>query len=71
MVEKKMVVLGRVISFHYAPRGQRAERHRAGVSGLISALLLSKNPHYKITVAAKHMPSDYDIEYASPWVGAN
>ena len=43
----------------------------AGVAGLTSALLLSRNPSYKITVAAKHMPGDYDIEYASPWAGAN
>jgi D-amino-acid oxidase len=44
---------------------------RAGVAGLTTALLLSKNKNYKITVAAKHMPGDYDIEYASPWAGAN
>lgn len=44
---------------------------RAGVSGLTTALLLSRNRKYKITVAAKHMPGDYDIEYASPWAGAN
>jgi len=43
----------------------------AGVSGLTTALLLSKNPEYKITVVAKHMPGDYDIEYTSPWAGAN
>jgi len=43
----------------------------AGVAGLTSALLLSKNKHYSITVAAKYMPGDYDIEYASPWAGAN
>jgi D-amino-acid oxidase len=41
------------------------------VAGLTTALLLSKNPLYKITVAAKHMPGDYDIEYASPWAGAD
>ena len=44
---------------------------RAGVTGLTTALLLSKNAQYKVTVAAKHMPGDYDIEYASPWAGAN
>lgn len=44
---------------------------RAGVAGLTTALLLCKNKNYKITVAAKHMPGDYDIEYASPWAGAN
>ncbi|KAF2838956.1 D-amino acid oxidase [Patellaria atrata CBS 101060] len=43
----------------------------AGVVGLTSALLLSRNPKYRITVVAKHMPGDYDIEYASPWAGAN
>ncbi|KAJ5976435.1 D-amino-acid oxidase [Penicillium waksmanii] len=43
----------------------------AGVSGLTTALLLSKNPSNKITVTAKHMPGDYDIEYCSPWAGAN
>lgn len=44
---------------------------RAGVAGLTTALLLSKNRRYRIVVAAKHMPGDYDIEYASPWAGAN
>jgi hypothetical protein len=44
---------------------------RAGVAGLTTALLLSKSSRYSITVAAKHMPGDYDIEYASPWAGAN
>lgn len=39
--------------------------------GLTTALLLSENDQYNITVAAKHMPGDYDIEYASPWAGAN
>ncbi|GAM90460.1 hypothetical protein ANO11243_085040 [Dothideomycetidae sp. 11243] len=43
----------------------------AGVAGLTTALLLSQKPGYKIVVAAKHMPGDYDIEYASPWAGAN
>jgi D-amino-acid oxidase len=43
----------------------------AGVSGLTTALLLSKKRQYQITVAAKHMPGDYDIEYASPWAGAD
>ncbi|KAJ5609948.1 hypothetical protein N7510_006667 [Penicillium lagena] len=43
----------------------------AGVSGLTTAYLLSKDPSNKITVLAKHMPGDYDIEYASPWAGAN
>lgn len=44
---------------------------RAGVAGLTTALLLSKLQRYRIVVAAKHMPGDYDIEYASPWAGAN
>lgn len=26
---------------------------------------------YEITVAAKYMPGDYHVEYASPWAGAN
>ncbi len=44
----------------------------AGVTGLTTALLLSKNPKYRITVAAKYMPGDYNAaEYASPWAGAN
>lgn len=44
---------------------------RAGVSGLTTALLLSRLQRYDITVVAKHMPGDYDIEYASPFAGAN
>lgn len=43
----------------------------AGVAGLTTALLLSKDSHYDVTIAAKHMPGDSDIEYASPWAGAN
>ncbi|KAH8698607.1 D-amino-acid oxidase [Talaromyces proteolyticus] len=43
----------------------------AGVSGLTTALVLSQNPKYRITVVAKFMPGDYDAEYASPWAGAN
>jgi len=35
------------------------------VAGLTSALLLSENAIYDITVVAKHMPGDFDIEYAS------
>ena len=45
---------------------------RAGVAGLTTALvLLRKYPGYMVTIVAKHMPGDYDIEYASPWAGAN
>lgn len=43
----------------------------AGVSGLTTALLLSKQKGYSVTIVAKHMPGDYDIEYTSPWAGAN
>ena len=43
----------------------------AGVSGLSAALQLARNGSYNITLVAKHMPGDYDIEYASPWAGAN
>ncbi|KAI9051684.1 hypothetical protein LZ554_004726 [Drepanopeziza brunnea f. sp. 'monogermtubi'] len=42
----------------------------AGVSGLTTALLLSREGH-NVTIIAKHMPGDYDIEYTSPWAGAN
>lgn len=44
---------------------------RAGVVGLTSALLLAKDSENVVTVAAKHMPGDYDIQYTSPWAGAN
>lgn len=40
------------------------------MSGLTSAYLLSKDARNQVTVVAKHMPGDYDIEYASPWAGA-
>jgi hypothetical protein len=33
--------------------------------------VLSKHKNLSITIVAKHMPGDYDIEYASPWAGAN
>ena len=42
----------------------------AGVSGLTTALQLAKRG-ISVTVVAKHMPGDYDIEFASPWAGAN
>lgn len=44
---------------------------RAGVSGLTSAYLLSRDKTNDVAVVAKHMPGDLDIEYASPWAGAN
>ncbi|KAJ4410863.1 D-amino acid oxidase [Didymella pomorum] len=43
----------------------------AGVIGLSTALVLSKHKNFNVTVVSKHMPGDYDIEYASPWAGAN
>ncbi|KAK5117352.1 hypothetical protein LTR62_005969 [Meristemomyces frigidus] len=43
----------------------------AGVTGLTTALLLAREERHSITIVAKHMPGDYDIEYASPWAGAN
>ncbi|KAK3378624.1 D-amino acid oxidase-like protein [Lasiosphaeria ovina] len=43
----------------------------AGVSGLTCALQLAKQEGNVVTVVAKHMPGDYDIEYTSPWAGAN
>lgn len=43
----------------------------AGVSGLTCALQLAKRKENTVTVVAKHMPGDYDIEYTSPWAGAN
>jgi hypothetical protein len=69
MGEKRIVIVGYKDRL-YSP--MRLTHHdRAGVAGLTSSLLLSRNPSYKITVAAKHMPGDYDIEYGSPWAGAN
>ncbi|GAB7343099.1 hypothetical protein MBLNU457_1178t1 [Dothideomycetes sp. NU457] len=43
----------------------------AGVSGLTTALLLSRDAQYNITVVAKHMPGDDSIEYCSNRAGAN
>ncbi|KAF2739035.1 D-amino acid oxidase [Polyplosphaeria fusca] len=43
----------------------------AGVLGLTTALVLSKSRNARVTLISKHMPGDYDIEYASPWAGAN
>lgn len=46
-------------------------RRQANRVGLTTALLLSQDSRYDITLVAKFMPGDYDIEYASPWAGAN
>ncbi|KAI5795568.1 D-amino-acid oxidase [Geopyxis carbonaria] len=43
----------------------------AGVIGLTTALLLARQGNCNVTIVAKHMPGDYDIEYTSPWAGAN
>ena len=43
----------------------------AGVSGLTCALEVSKKKEHVVTVVAKFMPGDHDIEYTSPWAGAN
>ncbi|KAF2772784.1 FAD dependent oxidoreductase [Teratosphaeria nubilosa] len=43
----------------------------AGVTGLTTALVLARSGRHDVTIIAKHMPGDYDIEYASPWAGAN
>ena len=32
--------------------------------GLTTALLLARDGKYSVTIIAKHMPGDYDIEYA-------
>lgn len=44
---------------------------RAGVLGLTTTLRLLQAGYKNVTVIAKHMPADYDIEYTSPWAGAN
>lgn len=66
--QKNVVVVGYVYSVEVKPF---LTGHSAGVAGLTTALLLSKKTGFKIVVAAKHVPGDYDIEYASPWAGAN
>lgn len=64
---------------------REAINYRAGVIGLTTALVLSRENNYneeegggirskkgyEITVAAKYMPGDNDVEYASPWAGAH
>ena len=65
MQQRNIVVLGYVIT-SILKANVRLTYRRAGVSGLTTALLLSRNRKYNITIIAKHMPGDYDIEYASP-----
>ena len=68
-----------IFTSHYGLTEKRySDLFRAGVIGLTTALVLSRGNNedggkrkYEITVAAKHMPGDYDVEYASPWAGAN
>jgi hypothetical protein len=48
-----------------------AMRTRAGVIGLTAALVLADEGNCDVTVVAKHMPGDSDIEYCSPVAGAN
>ncbi|ABN65368.2 D-amino acid oxidase [Scheffersomyces stipitis CBS 6054] len=44
----------------------------AGVIGLTTALQLKRaNPDYSISIVAHHLPGDLDIEYTSPFAGAN
>ncbi len=44
----------------------------AGVIGLTTALeLSSQHPTSSITILATHLPGDRDINYTSPWAGAN
>ncbi|KAJ5825201.1 FAD dependent oxidoreductase superfamily [Penicillium riverlandense] len=42
----------------------------AGVLGLSSAIQLARQGH-AVTVIARELPGDFDIEYASPWAGAH
>ncbi|CDR37171.1 CYFA0S01e08064g1_1 [Cyberlindnera fabianii] len=42
----------------------------AGVSGLTCALQLLRKGH-KVTILGRHIPGDIDIEYTSPFAGAN
>lgn len=70
MAQANVVVIGCVSSGEFGHDTNFAT-HRAGVAGLTTALLLSRTRKYRIVVAAKHMPGDSDIEYASPWAGAN
>ncbi len=70
MTKARVVVLGYVFPLD-APMIGMLTVISAGVSGLTSALVLARTGKYDVTVVAKHMPGDYDIEYASPWAGAD
>lgn len=70
MAAKNIVVVGYGGAMHEV-RKCMLTRCRAGVIGLTTAYLLSNDASNCITVVAKHMPGDYDIEYCSPWAGAN
>ncbi|RPA79982.1 FAD dependent oxidoreductase, partial [Ascobolus immersus RN42] len=43
----------------------------AGVTGLTTALLLTRKTAAHITIVAKHLPGDTALEYTSPWAAAN
>lgn len=45
----------------------------AGITGLTTALTLSRSPAYSINVIAEHLPNDthHPPSYASPWAGAH
>ncbi|KAK3069977.1 D-amino acid oxidase [Teratosphaeriaceae sp. CCFEE 6253] len=66
-----VVVLGFVVQCSRSADQTLTPYHSAGVAGLTTALLLARRGEHNITIIAKHMPGDYDIEYASPWAGAN
>jgi D-amino-acid oxidase len=71
MTSDKIVILGYVYYNWPIMGAGMLTIFSAGVSGLTTALLLSRDPSKEITVVAKHMPGDYDIEYCSPWAGAS
>ncbi|KAF2144225.1 uncharacterized protein K452DRAFT_285474 [Aplosporella prunicola CBS 121167] len=52
-----------------APKGKHIVVVGAGVIGLQTAISLLE-AGYDVTVIAKHIPGDLDIEYTSPWAGA-
>ena len=71
MAQKNIVIVGYLLLHTLRLQHRILTSTRAGVAGLTTALLLSKEGRYNIVVAAKHMPGDYDIDYASPWAGGN